>query len=145
MVDQTRFDRLDKLARLAKNSEQHAVRELERHKSQLEAIRNTVSDLKKYRMEYLQRYHEESITGINIDKLKNYQDFLGNLDIAIDRHQDMLDAEEIQYSQAKHLWREKANKLNGLNKMITNESLRIKRKVIRLEQKETDQLSRVKK
>lgn len=141
MDSHKRIHKLGFLVKIATKNERNASQELEKKKILLEAAKNSIINLKSYRSEYLSQYDNESNKGISTDKLQNYKKFLDNLNLAIKQHQEKLSSVEMQYELSKAEWREKYNKLNGLNKIVDGASAKINTEKMRVEQKLSDELT----
>ncbi|MDR1063395.1 MAG: flagellar export protein FliJ [Azoarcus sp.] len=95
--------------------------------------------LQRYRGEYSERFIEAARGGIGPDTMRNYSNFLGRIDEAVEAQQRIVEQSRQHTTQGQQQWiaqRTKVRAFDTLSQRFQNE---IARKDLRQEQRSTDE------
>lgn len=110
--------RLKVVQQLADMREREAAQLLGKIQQQQLQEKNKLQVLKDYQLEYQQRLSTLGSTSINIGTWKNYQSFMGNLDLAVQQQQGQLENIEQRLLQIKQYWSSTYAKHKNISRLI---------------------------
>ena len=116
----TRSDRLQPVAKLARQGERDAARDLGAARSREQAEEERMQDLLAYRREYLADFQRKGRAGVTGAVLQQFQQFLGQLDKAIEQQQRRLTGAGVQVSQSTQQWQQRASKAKAIDNVVSN-------------------------
>lgn len=135
----TRSDRLQPVAKLARQGERDAARDLGVARSRQQAEEERLQDLLAYRREYLSDFQRKGRAGVTGSALQQFQQFLGQLDKAIDQQQRRLAGAGAEVQQSTHQWQQRASKSKAIDNVVQNLNAQEAVERDRREQKVTDE------
>jgi flagellar FliJ protein len=134
-----RSDRLKPVQRLSEAREQDAAKALGVSNRNLSEQEQRLAELEQYREEYTRYVRQRGESGVTAAKLVELQNFLQNLNKAIEQQRQVLAMAKQRSEQSKQQW----NKARGRNKALDKVAERYRqeeeRNAARQEQKETDE------
>lgn len=116
----TRSERLQPVARLAGKQEQTAARALgEARQSQFNEEQRLL-ELQNYRQEYVADFQRRGRAGLNGVELQQFQQFLNQLDRAIEQQQQRIHGAVAQVEQRTGQWQQRATKAKAISNAVGN-------------------------
>ena len=101
----------------AREREQAAARLLAEVLTRLGQATDKLTELENYRNEYVEGLHYKTQSGLNALQMKDYQVFLGRLDMAIRQQQQVLAGLEQEAGHARENWLSEKQRLGALDKL----------------------------
>jgi len=134
-----RSQRLAPVVRVAENHEQQAARSLGDSQSALNRTRQRLDELKKYREEYIQRFHTNGAAGMSAVQMGDYRLFLNNLSRAIEQQTGLVQQATAVVEQQRQQWFTHRGKVKMLDNVVSRFQADEQRVVERKEQREQDE------
>lgn len=134
-----RSERLQPVQRISESREKAAVRILGQAQQHLQQQKQQLIDLKNYRNEYAQHYMQSGQAGFNGQKLQQLQNFLANIDKAIEQQHSAIENAHWQCEQAKQHWQQARGRSQALDKVAERYLSDEQTQQNRAEQKESDE------
>ncbi|MDH5571569.1 MAG: flagellar export protein FliJ [Gammaproteobacteria bacterium] len=111
-------NRIIPLKQLASRHEQQAARTLGESKKTLSDHQQRLDDLNAYRREYQNRFQTEGLMGMNGSKLQAYQNFIAQLDQAIEQQKiQLVEAQQSCINETRQ-WQERHIKTEVFTKTV---------------------------
>ncbi len=127
------------LARIAANKELASAKELGMANNNLTLQKNKLTDLIQYREEYVKSFKQQGQHGMDGAQLHTYQNFLENIDNALEQQHAIIKAAKQSCEQQQNSWRLRHTKTkimdNVINKFKKDELLEDNKQ----EQKDSDE------
>jgi len=133
-----RSRRLDPVARVARQREHNAARQLGDSLHHAELQQKQLDDLIDYREQYVAGYQAAGKAGLTAIQLRDYQLFLSRLDTAIVQQQQLLAASRQNCQQSQAEWQNKHVHSKMIDKVVENRQQDENRKRDEQEQREQD-------
>ncbi len=95
--------------------------------------------LMQYRNDYEARFHASRTEGVTIAGYRNFQSFLGKLDVAIESQQRIVKEAQKHVADGKKAWQEAERKKMSYSTLSERQQKEILRKEMKREQKQTDE------
>lgn len=134
-----RSNRLEPIAGLAKDRENHAAAALGRTRRSIDEQERRLSELQQFQREYHERFQAIGRSGVNIQRINEYRRFNDRLTDVIRQQQRQLDETRRQLEQLNRNWSEASTRRQALDKTVdrfrSEESLHAGRR----EQRESDE------
>ena len=131
-------ERFKVLQKLAGKYEELAAQSLGQSVSNVDAQKARLAELKLFREEYTQQFYASGAEGISGAAIQSYQNFIAQLDVAIEQQKQTLFAAEADQSTKKEIWQDKHQTTRIYDKTIEKYSTKELKERERLEQKEQD-------
>ena len=103
--------------------------------------KNKLQMLEQYRDEYATRFQQAALHGLSQSQWRNYQDFLGKLDEAIDSQRKILRQEEKNTAQGQANWQQQKRKVNAFDTLSERHFRFENQRVAKLDQKMQDEFA----
>ncbi|SDV46585.1 flagellar export protein FliJ [Chitinasiproducens palmae] len=126
---------------LAQREVDAAASALGAQQSRLDAMRQQGDGLNSYRAEYAGRMRAEASQGMTMASLRNYHQFLANLDDVQIRHRGDVAAQERLVETAMRTLQAKQLKLNSYQALAERASRAAAARQARVEQRQTDEFA----
>ena len=124
---------------LARRNEEYAARQLGLSRQTLLECQSRLDQLSSFRMEYIQQMQQAGNAGINGQQLQTFQQFISQLDFAINQQKQRIAVAEMNCHNQTRQWQEKHQKTEALNKAIDRMQFQERRNQLRKEQREQDE------
>ncbi|MDR3157492.1 MAG: flagellar export protein FliJ [Zoogloeaceae bacterium] len=118
-----------------------AARQLGRLISAERDARARLALLCQYREEYAQRFREAQTTGLTLSSLRNFQEFLGKIDIAIQQQSALVESSAQNTAAGQERWREQHTRMKAIDTLSLRHQRAENKKSLRQEQKQTDEFA----
>jgi flagellar FliJ protein len=139
MIMKAKSSRLKPVEQLAENHARNATEAMVTARNEYQGQKQKLSDLQRYRNDYLEQLQHKARTGINAGHLQHYQQFIGQLDKAIEQ-QEILVYRSQQILDEKQLhWQNKNSHKKALNKAVEKLQQQEEKQENRKEQLELDE------
>jgi flagellar protein FliJ len=140
-MKESRSNRLQPVAKLAKNEETKATEDLAFAQQQLAEAETKLTELKSYREEYLIDFNARAQRGVTGIQIAQYQQFLGKLDDALLQQDQIVVKAKTQLEQTKCKWQKKRSRVQALDTVIDQSLLDEQRQRDKIEQNQQDEIS----
>ena len=134
-----RSKRMQPVANLAEQKERDAVRDFVGAQDKLLAAEQQLQQLLGYRKEYQDKLQLSQGSGIGIQRIRDFYNFLEKLDLTINQAHLEIDSCKLLCEQKKQLWLSCRSRSQALNIVVENYRLEEFRQQERAEQKEQDE------
>jgi flagellar protein FliJ len=131
--------RLQPVRKLADNKAKSAAIEMAEAQQSHSAHQQKLTDLKQYKIEYLEQFQERAKAGISAGQLQQYQQFINQLDAAIKQQQDIVSSAGQQLSHKQANWRDKHTHKQAVDKVVGRFKQQELHKENKQEQAQTDE------
>lgn len=132
---------LERLAELAQEARDAAGKALANERRTQQQAVEQVETLRRYRLEYAERLQDVMHAGIDPATLRNYQQFLGSLDSAIERARHNLDDQQQRVVGCQQHWQQQQRQLSSYNTLALRRADRLRHEEQRREQRHNDEMS----
>ena len=137
----TRSKRLAPVQRITEAKEKDAARALGDAQLQLQQLQQQLKELETYREEYRNHFQHSGRNGFSAQQLQQQQQFLSNIDLAIEQQHQTISNTEVLCEQKKQHWFDARGRTQALDK-VAERYLDDERQVQnRREQKENDEFA----
>ena len=136
-----RSKRLDPVARVEKNRERTAARELGQKQQQLNQLKERLQELIEYRTEYQQKYMQAINNSMGSTAIQEYRCFLSKLDRAIEQQYQLIAGGEQKVSDSRRHWMQKRTRLKAIDTLVEKIQAQERCHDDRREQQESDERS----
>jgi flagellar FliJ protein len=134
----TRVERMAPVQQVLEQGEQVRARELGEGQRRLTQAEAKLKELRTYHGEYLQALHKRAEDGINVTKLRDFQAFLGRLELAIVQQEEIVATARDAVAHQRSSWQGAARQVKAVESVVDRwRSAEIKAGQ-RREQKESD-------
>lgn len=130
--------RFELLQRLASKYEDLAAQDLGKSVSNLDSQKARLAELKQFRNEYIKQFQINGAAGISGAAIQSYQNFIQQLDRAIEQQTQTVFAAEADRSQKKGVWQGKHRTTRIYEKTRDQFAAKEQKEQDRREQKEQD-------
>jgi len=117
-MSKPKSERFKVLQKLAGRYETLAAQDLGVSVGNLAAQRSRLSELQKFRDEYTQQFYESGTSGINSTAMQSFQQFICQLDAAIEQQKQTVLLAEQDRNNKKHTWEGKHKETRIYDKTI---------------------------
>ena len=131
-------ERFKILQKLASKYEDMAAQALGKSVTNVDAQKARLAELKQFRDEYTQQFYATGAEGISGAAIQSYQNFITQLDVAIEQQTQTVFAAEADQSHKKDLWKDKHRTTRIYEKTKEQYSAKEQKESDRREQKEQD-------
>lgn len=114
-----RSDRMKPILDVAQRREQQAAHVLGRVQRDLTEQRNKLYTLNEYREEYKQRFHSQATQGISATQLHSFQQFIQQLDLAINEQLKKIFRLEEACNSSRKNWQHERQHTQVLDSVMT--------------------------
>ncbi|MDD5241199.1 MAG: flagellar export protein FliJ [Sulfuricella sp.] len=132
---------LQPLLDLAQNHTDAAARNLHLLKVAWQGAEEKLRQLTAYREDYRARLLQATKMGMQVNSLKDFQSFLGKLEIAIRQQAEEVGHCKKRWEDGRHEWQEKQRKLKAFDTLSLRHQNSERKREDKLEQREQDELS----
>jgi flagellar FliJ protein len=137
----TRSERMQPVVQVAETREREAAKALGACQQQLHAHQNRLAQLQGYRMEYLERFQAAGQGGMSGAQLREWQQFLANLDQAIDQQRRQVELTGRQCDQVRLAWLRVRSKQKAVEKVVDRFRTEEIHAAAKREQKDNDEIA----
>ena len=137
----TRSQRLKPVQRITEAREQEKVRELGACQQQLEQLKQQLAELEHYREEYRRQYQQAGQAGFSAQKLIQLQQFLSNIDKAVEQQHQSITNAQVMCEEKKQSWFKARTRTQALDKVAERYLADEQQQENRREQKENDEFA----
>lgn len=123
--------RLQPVHKLADNKAKNAALEMAKAQQSHSEHQQKLEDLMQYKTEYVQQFHERAKSGISSGQLQQYQQFILQIDKAIEQQQQVVASAGQQLNHKQANWRDKHTHKQAVEKVVG----RFKKQELKQEQK----------
>lgn len=109
---------IERVSRLAENKESIAARALAKKIAIQKQAEEKQAQISEYRHQYETHLENLGQAGINSQTLKDYRQFLGNLDNAIDQQSMVVSQTALQVNESKSEWLKTHQHKSALEKLV---------------------------
>ena len=78
-----------------------------------------LAELLRYRSEYLEQFQTKGKVGISAAEMQQYQQFIGQIDTAIEQQKEVLQNAKLELAQRQHQWRNKDSEKRAINNAVS--------------------------
>lgn len=135
----TKSQRLEPLAKLAKDDEHGAARVMSECLQRLDVQRARLDDLRSYRQDYDNKLHATGRTGMEAGALQRYRAFLAKLDEVIALQEQVVARLQEEYDQKSSLWSNARARHKSLDKAVAHHRSQEAARHERREQQQNDE------
>ncbi len=111
-------ERFKVLQKLAGRYENIAARDLGLSVGNLDAQRSRLIELQKFRDEYTQQFNVSGMSGLNSMAMQSFQQFISQIDVAIQQQKQTILFAEQDHQKKKHNWEDKHKETRIYDKTI---------------------------
>ncbi|MCO7226122.1 flagellar export protein FliJ [Pleionea sp. CnH1-48] len=111
-----RSQRIEPVKRLAKQKEQGAADALGKANQSCQNAEHRLSELVRYRADYLAEFHFRAGKGMSGAQLQHYKHFLGQLDNAIEQQKHQLNKLQKEMAEKRKLWQKQNSRAEAVNR-----------------------------
>jgi len=126
---------------LAQRSSDKAVEDLGRLRRQQQSAEERLEQLQQYRDEYQRKLHDSLAKGVSSSQWRDYQQFLGSLDNAIDQQRRLLGEQQTRVEHGVHRWQGELRKLNAYDTLHARGEREQAYRQARNEQRHSDEMA----
>lgn len=126
---------------LAQRSSEKAVETLGQLQRQQQEAHNQLDQLQRYRDEYQRKLHDSLTQGVSSRQWRDYQQFIGSLDKAIEQQQRRLTEHQTRVESGKLHWQGERRKLNAYDTLHARGQRDIAQQQARHEQRHSDEMA----
>ncbi len=126
---------------LAQRSSDKAVENLGQLQRQQQDAESQLGQLQRYRDEYQRKLHDSLTQGVSSSQWRDYQQFIGSLDKAIEQQQRRLGEHQTRVESGKQHWQGERRKLNAYETLHTRRMREADRHQARHEQRHSDEMA----
>lgn len=134
-----KIEDLDVLIELAQADSDEAVRQLGETMSQRSSAEERLAILIQYREEYFAKLRETIKTGIRAEGWRNFQTFIGKLDLAIEQQRDAVAQAHRSVAESQDTVREEQRKLGSFDTLRDREVAKVAKRTAKQDQTATDE------
>lgn len=116
----SRSERLQPVAKLADKQERSAAQALGEARQAQVSEEQRLQELLAYRLEYVSDFQRRGRAGLNGIELQQFQQFLNQLDRAIEQQQQRIRGASAQVEQRTGQWQHRATKAKAINNVVGN-------------------------
>lgn len=116
----SRSERLQPVAKLADKQERSAAQALGEARQAQVSEEQRLQELLAYRLEYVSDFQRRGRAGLNGIELQQFQQFLNQLDRAIEQQQQRIRGASAQVEQRTGQWQNRATKAKAINNVVGN-------------------------
>lgn len=131
--------RLEPIVRVAENWEHQAAQQLGAAQQDLASAEQRLGELRHYREEYIRRFQAAGASGMGAGKMRDYQQFLASLNLAIDQQLRLVAIQAGKVEEKRRHWFASHQKTQVLDNVVTRYQSEEQRLENRREQKEQDE------
>ncbi len=132
-------DRFKPVHSLARNKEQRAAKRLGVSQQSVLAAEAKLSELLKYRQDYLEQFETAGQAGMSAGRLQEYQTFLARLNEAVRHQESLVRAGHADRQSKKDQWLRRRTRSKALGKVVERHVAAERKQQEKREQKETDE------
>lgn len=132
---------IDKIISIYLDEENRAARELAERQNLYQKQLHLLEELRQYETDYKQNFSTVAISGVRIEAIRNYNTFIGQLRLLINRQMENVNAERRKLETATALWQEKRRERKTLNRLDEKMTTRLRHRLARREQQQLDDLA----
>lgn len=129
------------LMNLAKDKEQKALVGFANEIQSLQCESLRLNDLKQFHLEYLKKLHQYGTDGLSIHAVKNYHEFIHQLELAIIKQQELVNSRQKRVENARSTHAKASQHTSAMSKLHAKVQTAINVQLDRQEQKVLDELS----
>lgn len=126
---------------LAQRSSDKAVENLGHLQRQQQEAQDQLAQLQRYRDEYQRKLHDSLTQGVSSSQWRDYQQFIGSLDNAIEQQQRRLGEQQSRVETGKQHWQGEHRKLNAYETLHTRRQSEAAHQLSRHEQRHSDEMA----
>ncbi len=135
----TRSERLRPLAQVADRKQHDAALAFKKSQEELAGYQRRLVEMRGYREEYVQRFHDTGNAGMNADQMKDYRAFLGKLHEAIRQLENLIATTSKNCESRKEDWVARRTRYKSVEKVVSRYLVEEQRDVLRREDRESDE------
>ncbi len=117
-MSKPKSERFKLLQKLAGRHEDLAAQNLGRSVGNLDAQRSRLVELQKFRDEYTQQFYQSGSSGINSNAMQSFQQFISQIDVAIEQQKQTVILAEQDHSRKKQTWEGKYKETRIYDKTV---------------------------
>lgn len=117
-MSKPKSERFKVLQKLAGRNESLAAQDLGLSVGNLDAQRSRLTELQKFREEYTQQFYQSGTSGITSIAMQSFQQFISQIDVAIQQQKQTVSVAEQDHQSKKHNWEDKHKKTRIYDKTI---------------------------
>lgn len=106
------------VVKVARHRERDAARQMGDRMRHFDQQKNQLQELVNYRKEYANSFIDATRTGLSAVQLREYQLFLGRLDIAIEQQKEQLENSRKNCEASQQQWRGADGRHKMINKVV---------------------------
>jgi len=131
--------RLRPVEKLAETKAQTATEDMVTARNSHQTHEQKLDDLVRYRIEYIEQFQTRAKDGIQAAQLQQYQQFISQLEVAIEQQKRVVSQAEEVLDQRQNHWRDKHSHKKAINKAVSRFKKREVQEVEKIEQAELDE------
>ncbi|MDR1349692.1 MAG: flagellar export protein FliJ [Zoogloeaceae bacterium] len=116
-----------------------AARQLGRLIAAEQDARARLALLRQYREEYAQQFRAAQTAGLTLASWRNYQEFLGKIDAAIQQQDTQVENSAQNTAAGQEHWRQQNTRMKAIDTLLIRHQRAEDKKALRQEQKQTDE------
>ncbi len=117
-MSKLKSERFKVLQKLAGRYEDLAAQDLGISVGNLDAQRSRLVELQKFREEYTQQFYQSGSSGINSTAMQSFQQFISQIDVAIEQQKQTVTHAEHDHRNKKHSWQGKHKETRIYDKTV---------------------------
>jgi flagellar FliJ protein len=130
---------LQPLLEIANDRMDEAARHLGELIASERGVQQKLEMLQRYRVEYSERFAAVAREGIGLDAMRNFSNFIGRIDEAIEVQRKAVEESRQHTSRGQQQWMTQRNKVRALDTLARRHQNEIARQAGRMEQRTTDE------
>jgi len=135
-----RSKRLEPIRLMAERDERQAAETLGKTRQQLEEQDQRLGQLREYKLEYQHRLVESGRQGMTAPQIISFQNFLNQLELAIEQQRAIVDKLSQTLQQQQALWQQKYLRLKAMETVVNQHLTQEAAVAAKAEQKLIDEL-----
>lgn len=136
---QSKSSRFNPVKQLAEDRAKTATEAMVSARNELQGHRDKLSDLMQYRNDYQEQFQSKARSGMNAGQLQQYQQFISQLDKAIEQQQFQVQQSKATLEQKQSHWQDKNSHKKAINKAVDKLKQQEQHKENKREQHELDE------
>jgi len=135
----TKSERLQPIVRISESRERQAAEKLAAAMQRQQLAEARLAELEGYRNEYEKTFHGDARQGVGAEKLRDYRNFVAQLNLAIGQQGKKVSEAVAACEQARCVWLQTRTRTQSLDKVVENHHRVERQGKARREQQDSDE------
>lgn len=129
------------LADIAERRQEHAAEAYRDIRQELSRYQRRLDEVLAYRQEYLDRFTRSGEGGVSAQQMKDYQVFLGKLDVAVEQLRELVRETNVKCAARKDDWVARRARYRALDEVVSKYRQQEFREELRAGEREADEIA----